>query len=193
MISKLLKPILALSCFLTVLPLGAAEIAGVTIPDKIKPASSEQDLVLNGAGIRRKFIFKIYVGALYLTKEANTPELAISTEGGKRILMHFLYDKVEKKSLDDAWWDGFKSNHTEQEMAALNDRITQFVSLFGDSLEGDQITLDFLPPETTRVTINDSVKGKIQGVDFYQGLMRVWLGESPVTVALKKGMLGIEE
>ena len=59
---KPIKRLLALSCLLTVLPLGAAEIAGVKIPDKIKPASSEQELVLNGAGIRRKFIFKIYTG-----------------------------------------------------------------------------------------------------------------------------------
>jgi len=190
---KPMMQLLAISCLLTALPIGAAEIAGVKIPDKIKPVASKQELLLNGAGIRRKFIFKIYVGALYLQTEAHTEEAVFETKGAKRILMHFLYDKVEKKSLDEAWWDGFKSNHSESEMSALNDRIGQFVELFGDSLEGDQITLDFLPPDTTRITINDSIKGSIKGADFYQGLLRVWVGKSPVTVALKKGMLGIDD
>jgi len=190
---KPIKQLLALSCMLTVLPLGAAEIAGVKIPDKIKPAASNNELVLNGAGIRRKFIFKVYVGALYLAEAARTEEAVLANDGAKRVLMHFLYDKVEKESLDDAWWDGFKANHTEQEMVGLNDRITQFVSLFGDSVEGDQIMFDFLPPETTRVTINDSEKGNIKGADFYRGLLKVWLGDSPVTTDLKNGMLGIEE
>jgi hypothetical protein len=30
----------------------------------------------------------------------------------------------------------------------------------------------------------------IQGEDFYRGLLRIWLGESPVQADLKKALLG---
>ena len=44
----------------------AREIAGVTIPDTAQLSPDGTTLVLNGAGVRRKFFFKIYVAGLYL-------------------------------------------------------------------------------------------------------------------------------
>ncbi|MGD8927273.1 MAG: chalcone isomerase family protein, partial [Thioalkalispiraceae bacterium] len=45
----------------------ALAIAGIDIPEHIRQKATQHELVLNGAGIRSKFIFDIYVGALYLT------------------------------------------------------------------------------------------------------------------------------
>ncbi|NOX76798.1 MAG: chalcone isomerase, partial [Gammaproteobacteria bacterium] len=51
------------------LPVGgyALEVAKVNIPEQIKLADTT--LTLNGAGIRSKFFFDIYVGALYLPQK----------------------------------------------------------------------------------------------------------------------------
>ena len=49
-------------------PLGtttvAGELAGVTLPDTLK--AGEKTLKLNGLGLRKKAVFKVYVGGLYL-------------------------------------------------------------------------------------------------------------------------------
>lgn len=184
--------IAAIFCLLMALPLSAAEVADVKIAETVKLADSDTELVLNGAGVRWKFIFKVYIGALYLPEKTNSPEQAIDGAGEKRVLMHFLHDEVSKKKLVDGWWDGFKDNHTTEELALLNDRIGAFADLFTDAHKGDQIWLDYLPDKGTRVSINGKTTGTVQGDDFYPSLLRVWLGKSPVTSDLKKAMLGIE-
>ena len=49
----------------------AAEVAGIKMDDQIKVGTSE--LVLNGAGVRTKVFFKVYVGALYVSQKSNAP------------------------------------------------------------------------------------------------------------------------
>ena len=44
--------------------LHAASLAGVTLPDTAQVAGTT--LVLNGLGLRKKFVVKVYVAGLYL-------------------------------------------------------------------------------------------------------------------------------
>jgi len=57
---------LALACSLALAAVNtyAVEVAGAKIEDTV--SVSNQNLVLNGAGIRKKLFIKVYVGALYL-------------------------------------------------------------------------------------------------------------------------------
>ncbi|WP_051302381.1 chalcone isomerase family protein [Sedimenticola selenatireducens] len=189
---KMLRGVFGLLCLLTIFPLGAAELAKVTIPDRITLDGSDDALVLNGAGIRYKFIFKIYIGALYLPEKTSASEEIINSTGPKRILMHFLYDKVEKQDLDKAWREGFLANQDEQAMAQLDQRINRFSALFTDAVRGDEIWLDNIPDAGTRVYINGELKDTIPGSDFYPALLSIWIGSDPVTTALKRAMLGQE-
>jgi len=189
---KMIKGVLGLLSLLAIFPLGAAELAKVTIPDRITSDGSDNALVLNGAGIRYKFIFKIYIGALYLPEKMAAAEEVINSSGPKRILMHFLYDKVEKQDLDKAWREGFSANHDDQTMTQLEQRINRFAALFTDAVEGDEIWLDNIPGAGTRVYLNGELKDTIPGDDFFPALLRIWIGSEPVTTALKRAMLGQE-
>lgn len=189
---RTLKGVLGLLCLISIFPAGAMELAKVTIPDQISQEGSGNSLVLNGAGIRYKFIFKIYIGALYLPEKSTQAVEIVNSSGPKRILMHFLYDKVEKKDLDKAWLEGFSANHDDQTLAELESRINRFAALFSDVAEGDVIWLDQIPGEGTRIYFNGELKDTIPGADFYQALLRIWIGDEPVTGSLKKAMLGQE-
>ena len=48
----------------------AADVGGVKLADKMSVGG--QELVLNGAGIRTRAIFKVYVGSLYVPAKAAT-------------------------------------------------------------------------------------------------------------------------
>jgi len=47
-------------------PAQAAKVAGVELEDSVQISADTPELVLNGAGIRKKLFIKVYVGALYL-------------------------------------------------------------------------------------------------------------------------------
>ena len=55
------------------------------------------------------------------------------------------------------------------------------------------VLLDYIPETGTRITIDNEVKGVIEGADFYAALADVWLGEEPADDDLKDAMLGLDE
>ena len=166
----------------------AWEIAGVTVPESA--TIKNKVLVLNGAGIREKFFFKIYVGALYLRVKRTTAGEVLADPGAKRIVMSFLYNKVSLKKIVAGWNKGFEGNCTPAELKVLQDRINDFNSLFTPVRKGDVIRLDYIPKEGTQVWINDTLRGVVPGEDFQQALLKIWLGPDPADEDLKNAMLG---
>ena len=183
-----MKQLLAVTLLLLALPASALEVAGVNVADKTKVGASE--LVLNGAGIRTRVVFKVYVGALYLTEKTSAAAEALAQKGAKRVTLTMLRD-LSAQQLDEAFENGIQANHSAAEVEALKPRIAELLSLFTDAKKGDVILLDFQPESGTAVNVNGQAKGKpIPGEDFYRALLRIWLGDKPVDGDLKKGMLG---
>jgi len=185
-----MRTLLMVCCLLLcAVPALGREVAGVSIPEKITVADGTE-LVLNGAGIRSKLFFKIYVAALYLEHPAAEEAAVLADSGHRRMLMHFLYDKVEREKLVDAWNEGFAGNLSEEARATLAERIDTFNAMFDTVEKGDTIVLDYIPGQGTSVSVAGQAKGVIEGKDFSDALFSIWLGAKPVTEELKKDLLG---
>ncbi len=167
----------------------AREIAGVTVEETL-PAEGGGVLHLNGAGIRSKFFFDIYIAELYVLQPAGTVDALIEASGEKKMVMHFLYKEVGKDKLVEGWNEGFAGNNEAEEVAKLQERIDRFNALFVDVKKGESIILDFLPDRGTVVTIAGEEKGVIAGKDFNDALLKIWLGKKPVSEGLKEELLG---
>ncbi|MFC1769439.1 chalcone isomerase family protein [Nitrospirota bacterium] len=180
------------TCLILILmaaPSFAMEIAGVKIPDSV--SIGKEPLVLNGAGIRKKFVVKVYVGGLYLPRKEHNAERAIAANVPKRIQMDFLYKMVSREKMVKTWVTGFEDNLPIDSLEPLVDRIQIFCAMFEDARRGDTYIFDYMPGKGTYVFLNNDLKGVIKGHDFNQGLMRIWLGEHPADSGLKEGMLGL--
>lgn len=171
----------------------ARQLDDVTLPDKVTLDGTDVALQLNGMGYRTKFIFNIYVGALYTESKVESRDAAQALKGPKRVVMHMVYDEVSKEKMASAWNEGFEENNSDEQLAKLKSRLNTFIAYFPDLKEGDIVFLDFIPGKGTRVTINGEVKGVIEGADFYAALLDVWLGDEPADDDLKEAMLGEEE
>jgi len=179
---------LGLFLLLHVQPALGREIAGVSVPESV--TIKNKVLVLNGAGIRKKFIIKVYVGSLYLTVKRSSVMEILDDPGAKRIVMNFLYKEVSADTLVEGWNEGFAENNSSQELLQLQDRIRQFNAFFSTVRKDDEIRLDYLPGEGTQVWINDTLKGSVPGEDFSRALLKIWLGPNPPDIKLKEAMLG---
>lgn len=171
----------------------AQEIAGIKLDEQVNFSAMDKPLVLNGAGIRYKFFFKIYVGALYLPEKKSSAEIILSSNQVNRIYMQFVYDEVPKSKLVDAWTEGFEDNTDKATFNTLKDKLAQFNAMFSTLLKGDVVLLDYVPGRGTAVNIKGKNMGVIEGADFNRALLSVWLGDEPVTEDLKEAMLGIED
>ncbi|WP_457665651.1 chalcone isomerase family protein [Thiolapillus sp.] len=167
---------------------GAKTLEGVNLPEQITVEGNE--LVLNGAGIREKFFFDIYVAALYLPAKMSDANRILQTDQPWRMIMHFLYSEVDKKKLDDGWEEGFEENLASAGLSSLKERLEQFKALFPTMHKGDEAVLAYLPGKGVSVSIRGEQKGVVPGADFGRALLSVWLGKEPVTGKLKKALLG---
>jgi hypothetical protein len=165
------------------------EIAGVEVPETVSQADGTV-LQLNGAGIRYKVFFKIYIGELYLANKQSDVALLLNDDGGRRIVMHFLYDEVGKEDLVEAWNHGFQGNGSAEQLAELSFQITTFNTLFDTVNKGDQIILDYMVGKGTTVMIRGEQKGMIEGKPFNDLLLSIWLGKKPVSKDLRDDLLG---
>lgn len=180
------------SLFLT-FSIHAQTIANIEIPDTVSHSEQSTKLLLNGAGIRTKFIFDIYIGSLYLEKKAHSAEEIYNLAGEKRISMHFLYSEVSKEKLINGWNDGFENNLTTDELTKFKGQIEQFNSVFITVKKGDVINLNFIPTTGTEVIINNKSVGLVEGDKFFTALLKIWLGDEPADSDLKEAMLGLSK
>ncbi len=179
-----------LSFAVLITPADGRSVASVEVPETATVAAELPRLVLNGAGVRKKFFVKVYVGALYLERPATTVAEVLRQEGPKRVAMHVLYGEISRENLIGGWEDGFANNQDPARMGQLRERLDAFNGLFDTVREGDLIWLDFIPGEGTRVTIRGQMRGTVPGKDFNDALLQVWLGERPADKGLKRSMLG---
>ncbi|MFZ2162765.1 MAG: chalcone isomerase family protein [Sideroxyarcus sp.] len=186
-----MKKLLVMACgLLLIWNASALEVAGVKLPDTAQVGSA--NLQLNGAGIRTKLFFKVYVGALYLPQKQASAEAIIADEHEHRVALHIVRDLSSDKLLN-AFNEAIEANHTKDELAALGAQIKQMADIFNAVKEvkpGDVIALDYLPASGTQISVNGAARGTITGAAFNKALLRIWLGSKPAQEDLKKGMLG---
>ena len=182
------------------LVVGAASLAAWAQPaelEGVKLAPTAQvgaaTLQLNGAGVRTRAIFSVYVAALYVPQKATDAAALLAQKGPRRITLTMLRS-VDADTFAEALNDGLRKNHGEAPLTGFKAQIEALnanLKAAGEAKKGDVIQLEFTPETGTRVTVNGQAKGSaIPGEDFYTALLRIWLGDKPVDGSLKKGLLG---
>ena len=164
----------------------AGELAGATLPDTLK--SGDLTLKLNGLGLRKKSVFKVYVGGLYLESPSKDAGAILAADQAKAIRMHFLRD-LTKAQLVEALQAGFEANAKDKtgQKAAFDKMLT----LIPDVKEGDTLTFTYLPGKGTRLQVGNKELGAFEGKGFSDAVLSIYLGPKPPSEDLKKGMLGM--
>ncbi len=167
-------------------PASAREVAGVTLPDTVSVEGKA--LQLNGAGLRTKMVFKVYVAGLYLETPSKGASTVISSDQVKRMHLSILRS-LDRSKITEAISEGFEKN-SKAELPALKPRLDRLNAMIPNVEKGDRILLTYVPGEGTKVEVKGAQKGTIEGKDFADALFAVWLGANPVQPDLKRGLLG---
>ncbi|HEX2120946.1 MAG TPA: chalcone isomerase family protein [Thermoanaerobaculia bacterium] len=181
------KLILAGALTLAAATAGAATVAGAKIEDSV--SVNNQSLVLNGAGLRKKFVVKVYVGGLYLPAKQTNPASIIAADTPRRMVMHFLYD-VDKGKIAEAWDEGLRDN-TPNASPEVKTAFKTLASWMEDMKEGQRITMTYVPGIGTTVDVNGKNKGTLGGKAVADALLNTWVGPRPGPGGdFKKAVLG---
>ncbi len=152
-----------------------------------------QKLVLNGAGVRYRAVFKVYGAGIYLKAKADTPQAAVKMDGPKRVLLKMMRD-VDGKDLGKAFTEGMEKNLVAEERARTINGIFKFGQIFQDikkAASGSVIQVDWVPGTGALVYFDGKQVGEtIPEQEFYNALLRIWLGDKPADDKLKQQLLG---
>lgn len=191
--NKRFKWFLALSALMAGLSQGAAaaEVNGVKLDDTVRVAN--QELKLNGAGVRTRAIFKVYVGALYLPEKKKTVQDILASNGARRVRLVLLRE-ISSEDFGQAFMDGLNANSDKAEKAKFVNQTVKMGEIFASipSLKaGDAINIDWIPGSGMHVLVNDKRVGDVlPDMAFYNAFLRIWLGDKPADSNVKQAWLG---
>ncbi|OGB16463.1 MAG: hypothetical protein A2W72_13060 [Burkholderiales bacterium RIFCSPLOWO2_12_67_14] len=186
-------PLLGLCLCLGTLQAEAAtvELSGVTLEDRVSLAGSS--LQLNGAGVRYKAVFKVYTAGLYLSQKASTPDEVLAAPGPKRMTITMLRE-IDSSELGKLFSRGMEDNMERSAFSKLIPGVMRMSQVFSDHKklkEGETFVLDWIPGTGTVLTVKGKVEGEpFKEPEFFNALMRIWLGPKPADWQLKDALLG---
>lgn len=166
----------------------AKMINDVEIADSINIA--DQNLLLNGAGIRSKFFLNIYIGALYLTEKSSDEDNIIDADMPMTIRLYITSSLIDGEKMSEATLDGFVKS-TGGDLGPIQKEVELLIGAFRDIVaDGDVFDLQYVPGKGVSVIRNGEEKVVVPGLEFKKALYGIWLSDDPVQDDLKDGMLG---
>lgn len=172
--------------------LAAVEVGGYKYEDSLNVAG--KDLVLNGAGIRTKFIIKVYSAGLYLQSKASTVDAVMKSEGPRRIRLVMMRD-ITSEDFGNAFMSGLSNNVSKEDRAKIVSQISKYGEMFGQLeaiKKGDTLDTDWIPGAGTQCYLNGKKIGTlIPDLLFYNSVLRIWLGDKPADSTLKTKLLAV--
>lgn len=116
-------------------------IAGVTF--EAKTTVNQKTLIYNGAGLREKYTFDLYVAALYLARPSMDANKIISDDAEVAIHIEIVSSKVTRDKFVETVKEGFgKASHGK----ATSEQISEFMGFFKSEFKvGDKIHIEYVP------------------------------------------------
>jgi len=188
--------VLALACASLSLPLAShadtpIEVGGVKFPGSISMANAP--LQLNGAGVRYKAVFKVYAAGLYLSSKASTPEAVLAAPGPRRLHIVMLRE-IDANELGKLFTKGMEQNASREEFSKVIPGVIKMSDIFSQRkklVAGEYFTIDYVPGTGSIISVMGKPASEpIKEPEFFNALMKIWLGKSPADAQLKDLLLG---
>lgn len=150
-------------------------------------------LQLNGAGVRYKAVFKVYAAGLYLPRKSSTAEEVLAMPGAKRMQITMLRE-IESSELGKLFSRGMEDNMERAAFSRLVPGVMRMSQIFSDHKRlaaGDSLTVEWVPGAGTVIAVKGVQQGEpFKEPEFFNALLRIWLGPKPADWQLKDALLG---
>ncbi|MBM3463519.1 MAG: hypothetical protein FJX76_15580 [Armatimonadetes bacterium] len=153
----------------------ARTFAEVTMADTVNVDG--KTLQLNGMALRSKMGFSVYVAGLYVTSKNTSAEKILAVDAPRKMVMSFLRG-VDKAKMTQAWMDGLAAN-TPNASADVKKNFATLCEMMADVKSKDEIVLQYVPGQGTRVWVAGNVKGQLPGKETADAILSTWIGPKP--------------
>lgn len=147
-----------------------------------------------GSGLRKKYVFKVYVVALYADASADfgadPAPFVNSADIAKRIVL-VLKRNLDGSKISEAISEGFIHNVWKQKPEPeLEAKLNEFIAFFGGKLEdGQTIELTYLPGIGLLTSVSGQARPIVTEPRLAQDIWGIWLGDRPISEDLREELV----
>jgi len=167
------------------------DVAGVKYENSVQLGNAK--LQLNGAGIRYKAVFKVYTAGLYLPQKMVTADAVLRANGPRRLHVVMLRD-INAEEMGKMFTRGLEQNASREEFSKVIPGVIKLSEVFAARKRlsaGDWFSIDYVPGIGSSLLINGKLAtDPIKEPEFFNALMKIWLGNAPADAQLKEALLG---
>lgn len=157
----------------------AAEVAGVLLPATETVGGTR--LELKACAAREELWTNLYAVSFYLPSGTGVAQ-GVSGNTAKLVRLDVTYDGQVPDGLPSTWKEQLQQ-HVSQEF------LRTMQGLYNNLKGGDTVLVSFLPGSGTTVSVNGQQVSTSPGDDALNAMMRLWVGQNPVSGSMKRLLL----
>lgn len=147
--------------------------------------------LLNGLALEQQFNKDRYIAAVYSETLADSAGTLLDNNTPRRLEVRILTDRLSARRFRNQWMEGIAINNPGDTLSSQAENMVIFANLFAGRLQrGDQLSVAFAADSgATSVALNGLPLGKIEDRDFFNTLLRAWIGPVPPSTDFREGLL----
>lgn len=155
----------------------------------LSASSFASEPVLNGVAIYSELSSEQFVAGLYTSKTTSDAKAILLDESDQRMEVRVLAGSLLGNRFKRMWIEGVAINAGTGEMAKHSQNLADFSNFMSIKLQRDDILTIARQGNATLVRVNNLELGKIPSGEFYNLLLRTWIGPVPLSSGFRDGLL----
>ncbi len=152
--------------------------------------SAHAEPVLNGIAPFQQLGKDRFVAALYSDSLTDNANEILDTTQQRSMELRITADELSPRRLNRLWIEGMAINNPPHLLTKEADNMVSFTQLIKDKLHrGDSLRLDYRVGAGTEVKVNSVSVGNLPGDQFFDLLLRTWIGSIPLSSTFKNQLL----
>lgn len=146
---------------------------------------------LNGLAAHQELGSEQFIGALYLEATSDDRNIILAADGSKRMELRITSDNgIAARRFSRMWIEGMAINNTSAVLTDQADNMVRFSNAFKGKLQqNDIVALSMEPGEGVEIQLNGVVLDTINDDDFFNLLLRTWIGNVPLSSTYRTNLL----
>lgn len=195
-------PVMFRWCFLCLLMLTSKvafakesyiDLLGVSLPNQMILENTKEKVILNGYAVCNRWGKEIYVGALYTNAIEKRAEMLLLNDNPMAMVFFFVQDDITHQMLMEAFSESIAINNddTPQSKQVDKKRLLELQENLIDTLNaGDVLAFQYSPKYGVTMLVNGKVRYHWPyAKNFFNMLLRMWVGPYPVSRNFKRAIL----
>lgn len=147
------------------------------------------DSLLNGLALHKELNKEQFIGGLYSDALSDDAADLFSSSGAKRIELKVVAKRLSARRLNSQWIEGMAINNPASLLTVQAENMVAFTAFVKRSLRAGDILSIKGEGNITTVTLNDIKLGSIKSDQFFDMIMRTWIGSVPLSSDFRDALL----